>query len=160
MGRERLFETSLRLPLPCEQVFPFFGDARNLQMITPGWLHFEILTPMPVEMGVGTRIDYRIRLHGVPVRWRTEITAWEPPFRFVDEQRRGPYRQWIHEHTFTPDDGGTLARDRVRYRVPGGALVDRLFVHRDVRRIFAYRRLVLSEYFTALTPAGASSLRP
>lgn len=141
------YDCELWLPRPVELVFPFFADARNLERITPPFLRFRVLTPEPIEMGVGTLIDYRLRVHGLPLRWRSEITAWDPPHRFVDEQRRGPYRKWHHEHTFEPRDGGTLAKDSVEYAVPGGALVDRLFVRRDVERIFAHRRRVLSELF-------------
>lgn len=143
------FEDELFLPRAPEAIFPFFADARNLQVITPAWLGFEILPPVPEEIGAGTLIDYRIRLHGIPIRWRTAITAWEPPLRFVDEQLRGPYRRWIHEHTFEPFRGGTMCRDRVRYAVPGGAIVDALFVRPDVERIFAFRKRVLMERFGA-----------
>jgi ligand-binding SRPBCC domain-containing protein len=142
-----LFTTEQWLPRPRAEVFPFFADARNLEAITPPWLNFVILTPGEIPMRPGALIDYRLRIRGIPVRWRTEITAWEPPFRFVDEQRRGPYRLWRHTHEFEERDGGTLCRDRVEYAVPGGALVDWLFVQRDVRRIFNYRAEVLQRYF-------------
>jgi hypothetical protein len=140
-------ETRLFLPRPLEIVFPFFADAGNLETITPPWLRFEILTPGPIAMNAGALIAYRLRLHGIPMRWQSEITAWEPPHRFVDEQRRGPYRAWIHEHTFAERDGGTLIGDHVRYAVPGGWLADRLFVRRDVANIFAYRQEKLRELF-------------
>jgi ligand-binding SRPBCC domain-containing protein len=110
-------------------------------------LRFEILTPRPIEMKVGTRIDYRLRVLGLSVRWQSEITAWQPPHRFVDEQRRGPYRLWHHEHTFTEQDGGTLVGDHVQYAVLGGALVERLFVRRDITAIFAYRQQKLAALF-------------
>jgi len=135
------------LPRPIPDVFPFFAEAGNLDAITPPWLRFGVRTPQPIEMRVGARIDYRLRLHGLPVRWQSEITAWQPPHRFVDEQRRGPYRVWIHEHAFSERDGGTLVADHVRYAVPGGWLVDRLFVRRDLRRIFAYRTDALRKRF-------------
>jgi ligand-binding SRPBCC domain-containing protein len=135
------------LPRPVSEVFPFFADAGNLDALTPPWLRFEILTPRPIEMKVGARIDYRLRLRCLPVRWQSEITAWQPPHRFVDEQLRGPYRQWIHEHTFTARDGGTLVVDRVRYSVYGGQLMNQLFVKKDLQKIFAYRRLRLEELF-------------
>ena len=99
-------------------------------------------------MRVGTFIDYKLRLHGIPVHWRTEITEWEPPHRFVDRQIRGPYRQWIHTHTFEEKDGGTLVRDRVQYSVPGGwlePLIHRLFVARNVAEIFRYRQMRIKE---------------
>ena len=127
------------LPIAREELFPFFADAANLQQLTPKWLSFQIVTPQPIAMRVGTLIDYRLRVRGVRLRWRSEITAWEPPVRFVDEQVHGPFRRWIHEHRFEPRDGGTLAIDRVRYAVPGGALINWLFVRHDVARIFAHR---------------------
>lgn len=141
------FTTAFWLPAAREEVFAFFADARNLEAITPSWLSFRILTPAPLVMRAGAEIAYRLRIHGVPVRWLTEITVWEPPFRFVDEQRRGPYRQWVHEHTFEARDGGTLCRDDVRYAVPGGCVVNALFVRRDVRVIFAHRRKMLERHF-------------
>jgi ligand-binding SRPBCC domain-containing protein len=139
------FEQEQTIGRPIDEVFAFFSNAANLASITPGWLDFEILTPSPIEMAPGTTIDYRIRVHGIPMRWRSEITVWEPPFRFVDEQRRGPYRQWIHEHAFEDLGDATRVRDRVRYQVLGGALVNRLFITRDVRRIFSYRADKLEE---------------
>ncbi|HEU5070781.1 MAG TPA: SRPBCC family protein [Verrucomicrobiae bacterium] len=141
------FTTDLWLPRAPGEIFPFFGDARNLQAITPAWLDFQIVTPGSITMQAGTLIDYRLRVHGVPLRWRTRINVWEPPHRFVDEQLRGPYRQWLHEHTFAEQNGGTLARDVVRYAVPGGALVNWLFVRRDVERIFIHRQAKLRERF-------------
>ena len=138
----------LWLPQPPAEIFPFFADAANLERLTPPSLRFRILTPPPIEMAVGTLIDYRIRLRGIPMRWQSEITEWEPPHRFVDEQRRGPYRQWIHEHTFTAQDGGTLAVDIVQYAVLGGVTIQRLFVAPELRRIFDYRNATLENYFS------------
>lgn len=137
----------LWVPRPVEEVFPFFADAHNLEAITPPFLHFRVLTPKPIQMAPGTRIDYRLRLHGIPLGWQSEITAWDPPRRFVDEQRRGPYKAWIHTHEFTPMEGGTLVEDEVHYDVVGGRLVDALFVRKDVARIFAYREERLRERF-------------
>lgn len=138
----------LWLPAPPWDVFPFFADAFNLERITPPMLRFRVLTAPPIAMGVGTLLDYRVRLRGIPMRWQSEITAWEPPHRFVDEQRRGPYRLWVHEHTFAAQDSGTVARDNVRYAVPGGGLVQRLVVGPDLRRIFEYRSAALREIFS------------
>jgi ligand-binding SRPBCC domain-containing protein len=150
MGRKGGFftvETYMFLHHPRDVVFPFFSDARNLEIITPPWLHFEMLTPLPITMGAGAIIEYRLRIHGIAVRWQTEITVWDPPFRFVDEQRRGPYRKWIHEHTFGERANGSEMRDLVSYLVPGGWLMNFLFVQRDVRRIFEYRVRKLSDLF-------------
>jgi ligand-binding SRPBCC domain-containing protein len=149
------FRTECWLPEPIGRVFSFFADAANLGVITPPWLHFTILTPLPITMRVGALIDYRLRVHGLPLRWQTEITGWAPPYRFVDEQRRGPYRLWVHTHTFEERDGGTLCRDQVDYAVSGGALIDRLFVRRDVKAIFAYRERALKTRFPAATTAAA-----
>jgi ligand-binding SRPBCC domain-containing protein len=135
------------LPRPLKEVFAFFADAGNLQALTPAWLDFTILTPRTISMRPGTLIDYRLRLRGFPIRWQSEITAWEPPHRFVDEQRRGPYKLWVHEHGFEVRNGGTQVADLVRYAAPGGRLVDWLFVRRDVERIFAFRREQLLTLF-------------
>ena len=94
-------------------------------------------------------IDYKLRLHGIPIRWQSEISIWEPPTRFVDRQTRGPYRLWHHEHSFVERDGGTLVIDHVNYRPPGGRLVNRLFVVPDLRKIFGFRMQKLSELFGA-----------
>ena len=148
------WRSELWLPRPVDEIFPFFSDAANLQELTPPFLHFHVVTPGPIAMGVGTRIDYRLKVRGIPIRWQSEITVWEPPHRFVDEQRRGPYRAWVHTHRFTAKDGGTLVEDEVRYDVLGGWLVDRLVVRRDVAKIFAYRTARMRALFGA--PRGSS----
>lgn len=140
-------ESEVLLPRALDEVFAFFSRPRNLETLTPGFLRFEVLTPEPIAMAPGTLIDYRLRVRGLPIRWQSEITVWEPPHRFVDEQRRGPYRTWIHEHSFEARDGGTVARDRVRYDHVGGWLANRLLVGPDVRRIFEFRRRRLLEIF-------------
>ncbi len=132
---------------PLERVFPFFANAVNLQWITPPWLNFEVTSPTPIEMKPGQTIDYRLKVRGFPLRWRSEITEWEPPHRFVDEQIRGPYKVWHHEHTFMERDGKTVCEDDVVYAVLGGPLVNRLLVEPDVKRIFEYRRKRLLEIF-------------
>ncbi|HEX4825882.1 MAG TPA: SRPBCC family protein [Candidatus Polarisedimenticolaceae bacterium] len=132
---------------PIERVFAFFADAGNLEELTPPWLRFRIVTPRPIVMRQGARLEYALRLRGVPVHWESEITVWDPPRRFADEQRRGPYRAWIHEHSFAPRDGGTDVGDFVRYAVPGGWLIDRLVVRRDVRAIFDHRTAQLRQLF-------------
>lgn len=145
--REFTLHTDLWLSHPRDDVFRFFAEARNLETLTPSWLKFEVLTPGPIEMRAGTLIDYRIRVHGLPIRWRTQIAEWQPPHHFVDVQLRGPYRLWRHTHTFEPRDGGTLCTDSVRYRPRGGAPVHWLFVRRDVERIFEFRQQRLKALF-------------
>ena len=137
---ERTLYRTTYVARPRAEVFAFFADPGNLERLTPPWLSFRILTPRPIAMRAGLRLDYRISLHGLPLRWQSEITAWEPPFRVIDEQRRGPYRLWIHEHRFHERGGGTEIVDQVRYAAPGGRLVEKLFVDRDLARIFDYRR--------------------
>ena len=140
-------QTHLWLPQPRQQIFAFFADPNNLERITPSWLRFEIVNPNLFAVGYGTRIDYRLRVRGFPIRWQSEITAWEPPTRFVDRQTRGPYRLWIHEHTFSEHEEGTMVGDSVVYAVPGGTLVQKLFVAPDLARIFDYRHEVLQSLF-------------
>lgn len=145
--RIREFRAEIWLPLPPEQIFTFFADAANLQLLTPPGLNFKVLTPSPIAMREGTVIDYKLRVRGIPIRWRSRINVWEPPYRFVDEQLRGPYRQWIHEHMFEAQNGGTLARDVVRYAVPFDFLVHDWLVRRDVEKIFEFRARELQKRF-------------
>ncbi|HEV2455999.1 MAG TPA: SRPBCC family protein [Verrucomicrobiae bacterium] len=145
--RVREFQSEIWLPLPPAKLFPFFCDAANLDALTPPWLHFQIVTPRPIEMRTGMLIDYKLRVRGLPLRWRTIIRHWQPPLYFVDEQLRGPYRQWIHTHTFEPRDGGTLARDTVQYAVWLDFIVHPLFVRRDIQKIFAFRQVALRDKF-------------
>ncbi len=143
MDEEQILRREQRLPGTPEEVFGFFADAHNLEVLTPPLLRFRLVTPAPIAMGRGTLIRYRLRVHRVPVSWLTEITAWEPPHRFVDEQIKGPYALWQHTHSFEPTgDGGTLMRDVVRYRIgfgPLGTIANGLVVRRDVEAIFDYR---------------------
>lgn len=130
---------------PLDEVFEIFANAFNLEEITPPWLNFSVMTPGPIRMREGRRIDYRLRVHRWPIRWQSWIAAWEPPHRFVDEQVRGPYRFWRHEHRFEARDGGTFVTDEVSYGVPGGRLVHKLLVKRDLLRIFQFRQQRLEE---------------
>jgi ligand-binding SRPBCC domain-containing protein len=141
--RTHLLERRQRIDRAPEEVFAFFADAFNLESLTPPLLRFEVTTPGPIEMAAGTRIAYRLRLHGVPLRWLTEIEEWTPPRRFVDAQLRGPYAVWHHTHEFEALSGGaTLMCDSIRYRPalwPVGELALPL-VRRDLEAIFDFRR--------------------
>lgn len=145
MSRAHRMERVTEIAAPLEEVFSFFADAENLETISPPWLRFRITTPGPIIMKEGALIRYRLRLRMVPISWTTRITAWQPPYRFVDEQLSGPFRMWVHEHTFEERNGRTLARDRVDYIVPGGAIVHRLFVRPDLEKIFAFRENILRQ---------------
>jgi ligand-binding SRPBCC domain-containing protein len=149
----QILEREQRLPGSPADVFEFFADARNLEAITPPLLRFRVVTPDPIATGRGTLIRYRLRLHGVPVGWLTEITEWDPPHRFVDEQVKGPYALWQHTHTFEADgDAATIMRDVVRYRIgfgPLGTLADRIVVRRDLEAIFDYRARRIRELLPA-----------
>lgn len=151
--KDYIFETEIWLPYPRETLFEFFKEASNLERITPPWLNFRVLTPLPITMFAGRMIDYNIRLYGIPMRWRTEITQWTPPFSFVDSQIRGPYAKWVHTHTFEERDGGTWMHDRVEYRIPGGpfaAIPHLLFVRKNVEQIFRYRKAQILAIFSGV----------
>jgi ligand-binding SRPBCC domain-containing protein len=167
-GRDHILHTQLELPRPLDTVFSFFAAAENLERITPPELRFKILTPMPVEMGLGTLLDYRLSLFGVPFRWHTEIAEWNPPHAFVDVQLSGPYALWVHTHTFAETDKGALIDDHVRYRLPLSPLGELAFpmIRRQLARIFLYRqaavRAALLGPTAAQEPAGekATMRRP
>ena len=138
------------VPAPLERVFEFFSRPEQLEQITPGHLHFSILTPSPIRMRVGALIDYRIRIRGVPQRWRTLISYYDPPHCFVDQQLHGPYAKWVHRHTFAGSAGGTRIVDEVEYALPFGILgrfVRWAFVRRELESIFNFRRACIAQQF-------------
>lgn len=141
------------MPRTRDEVFAFFADAANLERITPPFLRFSITTPLPIAMGAGAKIEYRLSLFGVPFGWRTVIASYDPPHAFVDEQERGPYAVWHHEHRFEELAGGqTKMIDRVTYAPPLGplgAVANALFVRRTLERIFDYRRDTIAAIFPA-----------
>ncbi len=140
----RIYELRREMWVPQEldAVFDFFSHADNLERITPPWLRFRILTPLPISMSKGATIEYSLRLHGFPIHWLTRIEDWNPPQSFVDIQVKGPYRLWRHTHHFARADNGTTVIDRVEYALPfgvAGPIIHGLVVRRDLARIFDYR---------------------
>ncbi len=144
-------DTQFFVPRTRDELFPFFCDAFNLERITPPELKFRVLRPRPIELREGARIEYRLRLWGVPFGWRTLISLWEPPVRFVDEQTSGPFGRWVHRHEFVPTGQGTIIRDHVDYALPLSPLSG--FAHplmrRQLTRIFRYRHQILHAMFCA-----------
>jgi ligand-binding SRPBCC domain-containing protein len=161
------FERRQLIPRPRSEVFPFFADAANLEAITPKFLNFQILTPRPIPLAAGTRIDYRLSLFGVPLRWQSRIEEFDAPRRFVDVQLRGPYKLWHHTHEFEETAAGTLVIDRVRYQIPLGPLgrlAHALFVRRTLQKIFDYRHDTIEQAFTLAdlgrSPGQSPALNP
>ncbi len=136
---------------PPDKVFDFFSKAENLEVLTPKWLKFQIVTPLPIAMKQGTLIDYKINLFGIPMQWRSEISTWQPPESFTDTQLKGPYSKWVHTHRFEEKDGGTVIIDNVEYRVPGAfltPLINTLFVKPQLNQIFNFRAKIIRQQFS------------
>ncbi len=147
---EHILKREITIELPLAAVFEFFSQALNLEKITPPDLGFNIVTPQPIEMREGTIIEYRIKLNGFPMNWKTLISKWDPPNAFVDEQLSGPYKQWIHRHSFTALDANkTLIEDEVRYRLPLEPFGDvaNFFIERQLKYVFDFRANAVEEYF-------------
>ena len=143
------------VPQPIETVFDYFRDEKNLESLTPKFMHFRVTGKSTPDVRAGTRIDYTLRVRGVPLRWRTEIRDWKPLAEFADFQEKGPYALWHHFHRFEAVDGGTRMRDEVFFALPLGRLgelVAGAYVRSDVRKIFAYRFSEIEKRFG--TPAG------
>jgi ligand-binding SRPBCC domain-containing protein len=157
-----LLESSILLPLPREEVFSFFADASNLERITPPHLRFRILSPVPIEMGPGTRIQYRLSLFRIPFSWSSVISEWDPPSKFVDEQVRGPYARWVHTHEFVEERDATSIRDRVEYELPLGRLgrLAQPLVRYELGRIFRFRGDSIRALLLPDDPTGPSDRRP
>jgi ligand-binding SRPBCC domain-containing protein len=146
MSGIHVLRASQHLPIPREEVFPFFAEAANLESLTPPELQFHVITPPPITMQLGTLIEYRLRLFGVPFKWLTRISRWNPPYEFVDEQLRGPYRLWVHTHRFHTTGGVTRMDDEVQYCLPFFPLGEAAYplVKWQLDRIFAFRRQAIA----------------
>lgn len=148
--KPHVFQKAVVINRNINTVFNFFSNAENLNKITPAMLGFKMITKPPFEMKVGTLIDYQIKLYGIPFRWKSKITKWNPPFMFEDTQIKGPYKIWIHEHRFEERGESTLVTDTVNYLSPGWKfefIPHRIFVEKKVEEIFNYREKVLLELF-------------
>lgn len=145
---EHILTRELTLDLPIKKVFDFFSDAGNLERITPPELNFHITTPQPINLRKGTLIDYQLRVRGLPVKWRTEIAEWNPPFSFIDKALKSPYRQWIHRHIFTEiEKHKTRIQDEVKYRLPFEPFGDlgHWLVRRELDYIFDFRQKIVQD---------------
>lgn len=145
---EHILTRNLTLDLPIEKVFEFFSDAVNLERITPPELNFRIVTPQPIDLKKGSLIDYKLKLRGIPMTWKTLISEWNPPYSFVDEALKSPYKQWIHRHTFAENEKGeTEIEDEVRYRLPFEPLGDvaHFYVRKELNYIFDFRQKAVAE---------------
>jgi len=149
----RLLHSKTLIAEKRETLFDFFCKAENLEVLSPPWLKFRILTKPPIEMAVGTLIDYPLKIKGIPVKWRTEITDWNPPYSFTDSQIKGPYRVWIHEHRFEEVEEGTLMHDIVQFKSPGWFLepaIHAMMIKPDLKQIFSYRIVEFGKRYPVL----------
>lgn len=147
-----VLERTQTIHAPLDRAWTFFSEPANLARITPSWLRFRIHGEAPAQIAAGARLEYRIRWLVFRLRWVTRITRFDPPREFQDVQERGPYRTWVHTHTFEPDAGGGVRmRDRVDYALPFGPL-GRLangLVRRQLGEVFDYRCRAIENIFGA-----------
>ena len=143
-----------KIDLPVSDVFDFFSKPENLSLITPSRLKFDIITPTPLEMKDGQLIDYSLKImYVIKLHWRTLITHFEKPVKFIDQQIKGPYSLWHHTHKFKKIDGGTLIIDELRYAIPFGfigRLIHFLYIKHDIKSIFEYRHKNLDKIFSEI----------
>lgn len=142
-----VLHTSQWLPGSIEDVFDFFSRPENLQKLTPSQLRFTILTPQPIVMSEGMQLDYKLKVHGLPLHWTSLISVWDPPYSFTDVQLKGPYKKWEHSHRFAKEGSGTRVEDYIIFRVPGGRLIEKLIVQKDLASIFGHRQKLLKDFF-------------
>jgi ligand-binding SRPBCC domain-containing protein len=141
-----IVESRMWLPKPRAEVFAFFADPANLVRVFPPSLGLRLLGPPPT-LSAGATFDLRLSWLGLPLRWRAFVREYDPPFRFLDVQVRGPYARWEHRHIFLAEAGGTTVEDRIVYRLPLGSLgklAHTLLVHRQLQSLWRHRRLKIS----------------
>ena len=147
---DRLFEQQQWTPKPLNEVFDFFSDVKNLEVLTPPLLNFKVVDKSTENIQEGTKINYKLKIRGVPAKWTSLITNWQPMKEFADVQLKGPYSKWYHRHLFKPLAGGVLLEDKVVYRLPfsrfGGNLLH-WFILKDIKTIFSYRRKRIKEWY-------------
>jgi uncharacterized protein (TIGR01777 family) len=134
-----------------DEVFSFFSDETNLEEITPNYLNFKVVKKSTPELTEGTLIDYKLKVRGLPMKWRSRINSFVTQKSFVDEQIHGPYSKWHHTHEFFPLSKGTLMKDNIIYKVPMGPfghILSKLFINRDLNNIFKFRRTKINQLFS------------
>jgi uncharacterized protein (TIGR01777 family) len=149
-GGVRVLETKQYLPREVKEVWPFFSSEKNLEAITPDTLKFHVLGKSTEEIQKGTLINYKLKIHGFPANWQTEIKEWLPMSKFIDVQKKGPFALWHHTHSFEALGPGTLMSDQVMYKLPMGIMgraVAGAFIANDVGKIFEFRNSKMREYF-------------
>lgn len=140
------------VPQPIDRVFERYSNPKNLEDLTPDFLHFKVTKVSHPKIQEGTVLDYQLKLHGIPMRWQSRITDWVPGKRFADLQTRGPYAFWHHIHEFYEDRGGTVIRDIVAYKLPGwvpGDILAHAYVKKDLEKIFMFRRQQTEKIFAS-----------
>jgi len=153
---DHIMETRVWVGRSRPDVFAFFDDPANLARLTPPSFRLG-LAAGPATMTAGAVLDYRLRWLGIPIRWRAYVREYDPPYRFLDVQLRGPYARWEHRHRFLEEDGGTVIEDRVVYRLPLGGLgrlAHAVVVGRQLRALWGYRTRRLAELLGPVRPAG------
>jgi len=145
-----VYKQQQKIGKPLADLFPFFEKPENLSLLTPKWLSFKIKSKEPLSMKEGARFEYTIKLFGIPMHWETLITKYEPPFQFVDEQLKGPYKVWIHTHSFIENNEQVLMTDEVKYDLYGGFLkgiINHFFIKHSIKQIFRFRKAAITEFF-------------
>ena len=145
-----VFEQKQIINNKLDYIFPFFSKPENLSTITPNWLKFKIKTKPPLVMKNNAKFDYVIKFFGVPMKWTTVITDYNPPFMFEGTQTKGPYKLWVHTHSFSEENGKTIMHDCVEYDLYGGPLkylINSLFVKKSINKIFAFRKEIIKKRF-------------